>query len=198
MKYKSVLFIVIFANIFICQDVFSEPNIHFPTHCASNEFAYLNARMANSESDSRGYFLNKKNGNILSICADKDKEPFGKVFYRYGAIGKVEMEKIATRSDKFSIFSRSTSPHTGQNLMFFKSGQYEYCVFEATAQGSGIGLIVLKSRLQILNLFSGNEYGIDFQSGMIEINFGPARSPIFQYVEPLDDFQTPCDPRPAQ
>lgn len=194
--------IITFARAFIlsltlCGSSFGQQQGQIPTHCKAGEFAYLNANMSKVQSNAGGYEL-IKTGKVLSICTDGKTEPFQSVAYRYGSIGNVEMERIATQSDKFGIFSRSTSPHTGENLIFFKAGQYVYCVSEATAQGSGIGLTVLKSGRQILNLFSGNDRGIDFESEMIQIDFDAARSPTFRHVEPLNSFQTACDPRPAQ
>ena len=82
---------------------------------------------------------------MLSICVDRMSEPFNVAVYRFGPIGKVEFERIATPARKFYIFERSTSPHTGEKLFFFTAGEYTYCVTEATGQGSGIGLTVLKT-----------------------------------------------------
>jgi hypothetical protein len=82
--------------------------------------------------------------------------------------------------------------------MYFKAEQYVYCVTEATAQGRGVGLTVLKSGRQILHLFSGNDRGIDFESEMIQIDFDTARSPTFQHIEPLNNFQAACDSKSAQ
>jgi hypothetical protein len=198
---------VLILSLTQCGSSFAQQQVQIPTHCTAGEFAYLNANLSKIhyfpkpgggwKKGDTIYEL-RKTGKVLSICADVNMEPFQSVAYRYGSIGNVEMERIATRSDKFSIFSRSTSPHTGENLMFFNAGQYVYCVSEATAQGSGIRLTVLKSGRQILNLFSGNGFGIDFESEMIQIDFDTARSPTFQHVEPLNNFQTACDPRPAQ
>ena len=116
------------------------------------------------------------------------------VAYRFGPVGKVEMERVASESKKFFIFERSTSPHTGENIVFFRAGSYTYCVSEATAQGSGIGLSVLKLGRQVLDLFSGNERGEDFESEMIEVNFSSPQSPVFQSFRPSNPFKTPCDP----
>lgn len=132
-----------------------------------------------------GYSL-VNTGKILSICADRQKEPFQSVTYRYGPIGNVEMERIASKANKFSIFSQSTTPHTGENLIFFKVGDYTYYVSEATGQGSGIGLSVFKSARKVMDLFSGNSPGSDFDSGLVEINFDAAASPVFKSAEPTD------------
>lgn len=137
---------VLILSLAICGSSLGQQQGQIPTHCKAGEFAYLNANLSKVSyfpKPSGGWkkgdtiYELRKTGKVLSICADVNTEPFQSIAYRYGSIGKVEMERIATRSDKFNIFSRSTSPHTGENLMFFKAGQYVYCVSEATAQGSG-------------------------------------------------------------
>ena len=139
----------------------------------------------------------RKIGKILSICADSSSEPIQFVAYRFGPIGKVEMEQVATASNKFHIFERSTSPHTGENVIFFTVGPYTYCVTEATAQGSGIGLTVLKDGRKTLDLFSGNYFGKDFESGINDIQFSSNPSSVLQSFTPSNLFQTPCDARPT-
>jgi len=166
---------------------FAEAETTFPTHCKTDEFAYLNAKMVIYKTDSKGYFLNEKNGKILSICADKAKEPFGKVFYRYGAIGKVEMEQVATSTDKWGIYNRITSPHTGRNIFSFRIGNFNYYIGEETAQGSGVELMVFKSGKRVANLFSGYSSGIDYESGLLDVAFGSALSPTFVEKEPADE-----------
>ena len=139
-----------------------------------------------------------RTGKVLSICADRQSEPFRSVTYRFGPIGTVEMEKVASQSGKFRIFDRSTTPHTGEHVLFFTAGSYTYCVTEATGQGSGIGLTVLNSGRIALDLFSGNERGVDFESELIKVNFSSARSPAFQHFQPSNRYPTPCDPRPIK
>lgn len=181
----------------ICTLAVAQPSENVASHCREGEFAYLNARMSNVHYQDGGYHLIETR-KVISICGDRNSEPFQSVVYRFGPVGNVEMERVATQSSKFHIFNRSTSPHTGQNVIFFKSGPYTYCVTEATAQGSGIGLTVLKSGRQVLHLFSGNRRGLDFDSELIEVNFTSARSPSFQEFVPLDPFNTPCDAKHAK
>lgn len=147
----------------------------FPTHCKQSEFSYLNAKMAKIVYSPQKYDL-VKNGKILSICTDKETEPFSMIAYRYGVIGKVELEEIATKNRKFKIFDIYTHP-VGNNIIYFTKGDFTYYVSEATAQGHGIGLIVFKSNKEILNLFSGNDFGIDYESGLIDFNFEKSQSP---------------------
>ena len=115
-----------------------------------------------------------------------------------GQSAKSRWNGFATASQKFHFFDRATSPHTGQNIIFFTVGPYTYCVSEETAQGSGIGLTVLKSGRKVVDLFSGNNRGVDFETRMMEVSFSSALSTVFQPFEPLKPFQTPCDPRPTK
>ena len=177
-----------------------------PTHCRASEFAYLNANMAEVHyfpEPSGGWktgdtiYELRKIGKVLSICADSSSEPLHSVTYRFGPIGKIELEQVATASRKFYIFERTTTPHTGENIFFFTVGPYTYCVTEATAQGSGVGLTVLKGGRKLLDLFSGNDFGKDFESGLIDIqfSFSSSRSPALRPLAPANKFQTPCDVR---
>ena len=179
-------------------------SVSFPTHCKAGEFAYLNASMAKIHSFPKPndgwkqgdtlYEL-RKIGKILSICADSSSEPLHSVAYRFGPIGKVEMEQVSTASNRFHIFEQSTSPHTGEHVFFFTVGLYTYCVTEATGQGSGIGLIVLKDGRKVLDLFSGTGLGKDFEYGVIDIQFSSNRSPALQLFNSADP--SPCDARPT-
>lgn len=180
----------------ICKAVFAQQPAGLPTHCAKGEYAYLNAYMSEIRRPPEGGYTLVKTGKLLSVCADSRSEPFRKVAYRFGPEGKVEMESVASDDRRFFVFDRSTSPHTGENVMFFRIGAYTYCVTEATAQGSGIGLRVLKSGRQVLDLFSGNRRGVDFESEMIEMNFVAPRSPVFRSYLLSNPFETPCDPMP--
>jgi len=160
----------------------------FPTHCASDEFAYLNAKMSRVDHDEKGQTVLTKNGKVLSLCADKASEPYGRFTYRYGAIGNVEMERSASGRNKFRIYSRSSSPHTGEDLVFFSVGKLTYYVTKATAQGNGVSLHVLESRRRIVYLYSGPHLGIDFEFGPAGVNFYRSASPLFYIQEPPDSF----------
>ena len=158
-----------------CFPVLADESI-FPTHCKQSEFSYLNAKMAKIVYSPHRYDL-EKNGKILSICTDKKIEPFSMVAYRYGIIGKVELEEIATENKKFKIFDIYTHP-VGNNIIYFTKGDFTYYVSEATAQGHGVSLFVFKSNKEVLKLFSGNDSGIDYESGLIDFNFEKSQSSV--------------------
>jgi hypothetical protein len=175
------------------------------SHCKEGEFSYLNANMAElryprykteKERKTKPVWILQRTGKFLSICTDRQTEPFSSVTYRYGRIGNIEFERVATKSSPFHVFERGISPHEGEAVFFFKSGQYTYCVNEATAQGSGISLTVLKDGKEIVSLFSGNDRGIDYEAGLLEISFGPSKSPVLKAFQLNDSFKTPCDGKP--
>ena len=164
-----------------------------PTHCKASETAYLSARMSIVQRPVAGGYRLLKTPNVLSLCADKLLEPFNTFVYRYGPIGRPELEQVATARAKFNVFSRSTTPHTGENVISFNIGPNTYCVAEATGMGSGIRLTVIRSGRQVLELFSGNEQDVDFESRLDDIDFERAESPTFRHVLAAAKFRTACD-----
>lgn len=177
----ATLTVFLIAGFAFCGSTLAQAQV--ATHCKTGEFAYLNANMSKVQPTHGGGYKLVKTNKVLSVCADKQAEPFQTVAYRYGPLGSVEMEHVANSEKKFSILNRSTSPHTGENLIFFTAGGFTYCVSEATGQGSGIGLTVTKSGKKIADLFSGNARGVDFESEMIEIDFDVARSAVFKVAK---------------
>lgn len=160
-----------------------------PTHCASDEHTVLTAWMGPVYPTESGW-RNTQRGKLLSICAGQPKEPFARLAYRYGMPGRVELDVLATEKSRFSIDSRSTSPHTGNDLLFFGKGPYTYYVAIATAQGSGVSLHVFKGAKEIASHFSGNKAGTDYQLGPAEIDFNATRprSPVLIRADAEHDF----------
>lgn len=177
----ATLTLVLITGFAFCGSTWAQAPV--ATHCKAGEFAYLNANMSKVQPTQGGGYKLVKTDKVLSVCADKQAEPFHMLAYRYGPVGSVEMEHVARPEKQFSILNRSTSPHTGENLLFFTTGGFTYCVSEATGQGSGIGLTVTKSGKKIVDLFSGNERGVDFESEMIEIDFDVARSSVLKVAK---------------
>jgi hypothetical protein len=174
----------------------------FPTHCKAGEFAYLNASMSElrypqydteEERKTKPGWILQKTGKVLSICADGPAEPFNSVAYRFGAIGNVELERVADKNLPFYVFERETSARSGDAVFFFFIGQYTYCVTEATGQGNGISLTVLKAGREIVSLFSGNYRDTDFETGLLDLSFEQSTSPALQSYELTNKFKTPCD-----
>lgn len=158
-----------------------------PTHCQSDEYSVVNAWMGPVKATEGGW-KNTKQGKLLSLCADKPSEPFEKLSYRYGTPGHVEFETVATPTKKFFVFSRSTSPHTGDDIIFFSNSNYTYYVAIAGGQGSGVSLRVYRDQKLILDRFSGNNADDDYSTGPAEVNFSGLGSPILKLKEPAHQF----------
>lgn len=158
----------------------------FPTHCKPGEYPFLNARMATMEQDENGRLLNKKNGKILSLCSDRENEPFGKFVYRYGRPGEVEFERIASKQSQFFIYNRANSPRTGEDDIFFSIEPFTYYIVINGGQARGVYLVVHKSKKETLRLFSGTDVGKDYQLGTAYFsrNFNLSRSPVFIVKDP--------------
>ena len=187
MKYRLCSAALLSLCMFLHQPVYAEVTTNFPTHCKTNKYVHLNARMGSDETDVNGHYLNKKNKKILSICTDKDKEPFSSVIYRYGEIGNIELEKTATATNRFYFYESVTDPHAGEDIIFFKNNGYTYYVSKATGQENGVSLIVYKSKKLMLNLFSGTGYGSDFEYGVAEINVYKNSSVFYIKTPPLNN-----------
>lgn len=185
MKHISISVLVLITGLVFSTPSRPEMTPDFPTHCKQGEFAFLNARM--------GKFDKKDNlvqsGKVISLCADKPKEPFGIFVYRFGAIGNIEMEQVATPSEPFGIYNLFIGHNAGENIFYFNKGPIEYFVSEATGMGSGITVVAAKSGKKIAYFFSGNDNAREFQSNLEEINFDEAKSPVFIAKEPKHDLE---------
>ncbi len=150
-----------------------------PTHCRANEFAVLDARMMRVVESPTAPIRFVPTGKVLSLCADKPHEPFGRLDYRFGPVGAVEFERQATRDQRFGLFSEATSPHTGENSVTFVVGGARFRVSIATNQGNGVWIVVHEGSKVVTNLFSGNDVVTDFRLGPAQIDFERVSSPIF-------------------
>lgn len=164
-----------YAPLILCLSTVSEvATASPPSHCTSDEFVVLSAWMAPVEPTSAGWRSTQR-GKVLSLCADKLTEPFSKLSYRYGAPARVELEVAASPRSPFLLASRSTSPHTGNDIVFFRQGAYTYYIAIATAQGSGVSLHVFNGSREVARHFSGNLANTDFQLGPAELDFNASR-----------------------
>lgn len=160
-----------------------------PSHCRGDEHGVLSAWMGPVHPTEAGWRKTER-GKLLSLCADMPKEPFSKLSYRYGRPGQVEFEVVASSASPFGIDSRSTSPHTGNDIVFFRNGSYTYYVAIATAQGRGVSLLVFKGSKEVVSHFSGNKLGADYQFGPAEIDFNATRprSPVLVRADAQHSF----------
>jgi hypothetical protein len=125
-------------------------------------------------------------GKVLSICINPQGKTITQMSYRYGVLGNVEFEQMASASDRMGIFTRSTSPHTGENVISFNKGSFHYYVTDSMGQGSGISLIVYSNGKRVTDLFSGNYEGTDFVSLKDDFDFDEIKSPVLVKKAPVD------------
>lgn len=172
-----------------------EPSL--PSHCKPGESTYLNAHMpelrypqykTDEERKTKPGWVLKKTGKILSICIDRSSKQLNSLIYRFGAPDMIELEKIATKSSPFYTFERFESV-SGDFVIFFVAGQHTYCVSEATGQGSGISLTILKAGREVASFFSGNDQGVDYEAGLTDL----PKTETLQGYKLRNKFQTPCD-----
>lgn len=108
-----------------------------PTLCNSKEFTVLSAKMLRDGNVDEGTAVEK----ILSLCADQDKEPFRKFVYRYGAVGNIELEQIASAESKFGLSRQSDGDaHSRLLAISFSKHKYAYEVGEGVGMTSGVRL----------------------------------------------------------
>lgn len=133
-----------------------------PSHCAASETVFLTAKMKRINQSASGVTYTDT-GKIVSLCADQAKDPIGKLIYRFGPIGKVEMEHVASPASKLGNASIQSAPRVSEDLYFFSKGNFTYYIIVAGGMGSGVSLVVFDGNKRIVNLFSGNEESSDFQ-----------------------------------
>ena len=158
-----------------------------PSLCQTDESNLVSAWMGNTVNTESG-IRNKKDGKVVSICTNADKPPYKKVVYRYGLPGKIELDMPASESAPFYMFNRSTGPHMGEDLVFFKNGNYTYYVVIATGQGNGVTLRIYNDKKMIFKRFSGNFDGDDFILGPAEIDLEAKKSSIYKIKKATHDF----------
>jgi hypothetical protein len=132
-----------------------------PSHCSAGETVFLTAKMKRINQTAKETTFTDT-GKIVSLCADQAKDPIGKLTYRYGPIGKVEMEHVASPSNKLGNASIQSAPRVSEDFYFFSKGNFTYYIIVAGGMGSGVSLLVFNGNKRIVNLFSGTEESSDF------------------------------------
>lgn len=152
-----------------------------PSHCTESETAIVDAWVGKTSATESGY-KHSPNSKLVSLCADQAKEPFTRVSYRYGRPNQIEMALDATPSAPFTIANLSTGPRTGMDVIAFNRGEFSYYLAINGGQASGVQLQVFKGKQRIVDHFSGNHAGDDYQLGAVEIDFSgnQARSPVLK------------------
>lgn len=160
------------ATIFFASS-FAAAGDAIPSHCRESEIEFLNARM---------HRTGKNNVEaILSLCGDSETKPPKKMTYRFGTLGKVEIELIASAQRKAGIYEQSDkASHTGLISIVFFNGPYAYEVSEGMGMTTGVRLNVYRNKKEIV-AFESYEY----ESKLLELKFNRASSPIFKQVSPI-------------
>jgi len=157
-----------------------------PTLCTINEVAIVDAWMGHTYATQDGW-RNKRDGKLLSLCTDRQQEPFGRLIYRYGLPGSVELEVSATNEAKFKFDFITSGPLVFENIMFFNKDSFTYYISIADGQGSGVYLNVFNGKKRVFKRFSGNTSN-DFSLGAATMDFAESRgSSILKRAKPLHD-----------
>lgn len=179
MKRQITIFL---ATLVMTQCVFAD----IPTLCAINEVSIVDAWMGHTYATQDGW-RNKRDGKLLSLCTDREQEPFDRLVYRYGVPGTIDLEVGATKEAKFKFDFITSGPQTFENIIFFSKDGFTYYISIADGQGSGVRLAVFKGRKRVFNRFSGNTSD-DFSLGVATMDFAESRgSSILKRAKPLHD-----------
>lgn len=165
---KRLLILLVLPTQLFAHDqnsVKTEGQTQFPSHCHSSENVYLNAKMQkviNSPSSGALYEL-KPTGKILSLCYSKLHDTTPMIVYRYGKIGDVEFEKVATIDAPFSSYHRIDG-RLGNEVIFFNNGNINYYISRALGMGSGISIDVFRKEKRLAKLHSGLDRELDYNA----------------------------------
>jgi hypothetical protein len=159
---------------FLLAVCFSANAQKIESHCTKSEFIILTAKMGKLEKDK---FI--PNGKYLSLCSDTKKEPFSKFTYKYGKIGAIELEVVATPTSKFNLHHEMTGPRMSDNIVWFTRGNTTYLINEAMGMTSGVWLYVYQGKKKIAEITSGlsNE---NYDSDLGNVDMNKAKSPVFE------------------
>lgn len=169
--HRNVLALLASATCFISSIAAAKDSI--PSHCKESEVAFLNARIHGDEPD--------KIERILSLCGDRKTEPLHKMAYRFGGIGKIELDLKASTQIRAGVFQQSDrDSHSGLVSIRFYNFPYAYEVSEGMGMTTGVRLDIYKNKKPVVS-YKSTEY----ESRLVEINFDTASSPIFRRVSPF-------------
>jgi hypothetical protein len=174
------------STLFSYGPVFAQ--VPVPSHCNTAERTFISAKMQKVHTSKSGITYSPT-GKVLSICINPQGQSITQMTYRYGEPGKVEFEQSASTVAKFSIFTRSTTAHTGENIISFNKGNFRYYVSESLGMGSGVSLVVFGNGKKVADLFSGNYEGTDFRSLRDEFDFDTLKSPVLVTKAPVDNLE---------
>ena len=150
-----------------------------PSLCKPTEAVLANARVLRIDKASSG---NPSEGKTVSLCTDRDEEPFRKLIYRFGTPSAIEAEIVASTEKKAGIYMQSDSgAHVGVIAIVFYAKPYSYVVSEAFAMGNGLRLLVYKHSARVAEFSL-----LDYESKITTIDSDAPKSPVFKRVQPIE------------
>lgn len=157
----------------------AEATGRIPSLCKPGEFVLATARLQRVDKASPDEAPPEK---TVSLCADREKEPIGRLAYRFGTPGAAEAEIVASSRQKAGVFFQSDKDaHVGVVGIVFYAKPYSYVVSEGMGMaGFGLKLLVYKSNRRIAEFTSlGHEsnFAIDPDAQI---------SPVFKRVQPIE------------
>lgn len=158
---KNLKLISLLVALLVTQTSSHAQPSNFPNHCLPGETIFLSAKMKKSINTTKEEVVYEETGKVVSLCADRSKDPISKLSYRYGPIGSIELERVATKSKPFG-YAELALDKVSIDAYFFGVGDFTYYVTVAGAMGSGISLEVYRGERQVVDLFSGNDDTTDF------------------------------------
>ena len=158
---KNLKLISLLVALLVTQTSSHAQPSNFPNHCLPGETIFLSAKMKKSINTPKEVVY-EETGKVVSLCADRSKDPISKLSYRYGPIGSIELERVATKSKPFGYAELALGNKVSIDAYFFGVGEFTYYVTVAGAMGSGISLEVYRGDRQVVDLFSGNDDTTDF------------------------------------
>jgi 5-hydroxyisourate hydrolase-like protein (transthyretin family) len=147
--------------------------------CKPAEFVLANARVLRTDQASSG---DPAEGKTVSLCSDRENEPYRSLTYRFGTPGRVEAEIVASNKKKAGIYMQSDSAaHLGQIAIVFYAKPYSYVVSEGVGMSNGLTLSVYERNVRVAAFSS-----LEDASKIVTIDPDVPKSPLFKRVEPME------------
>jgi hypothetical protein len=144
-----------------------------PSLCSQGEVTILSARLAP--------------GRLLSLCADREEEPYGSFGVRVGEPSAIELESYASEQTRFVLSYDTTHNNVNAEVVWFNQRNNTYCVSVGIIMARGVTFAAYDEKGKLLySQFSGTEEGRDFIRGPDIATFGVRRpiSPLFAWSSP--------------
>lgn len=151
-----------------------------PSLCKPAEVVLANARLLRVDRASSNGTPREK---TVSLCADRENEPIGRLVYRFGTLSVTEAEIVASRQQKAGIFIQSDEgAHIGVIGIVFYAKSYSYVVSEGVGMANGgLRLSVYKSTRRVAEFSS-----LEYESNIGSITTDVPRSPVFKRIRPIE------------